>query len=94
MVRTKNTETMNMREANKWLIRRFTKIIESDVMDEITANEIIKMTEDWKGSYKERALQKLDDEIARLQEMRKLALEDMSREGDIDSLHLPMQDTL
>lgn len=82
MARTKNTETMNMREANKWLIGRFTKIINSDVMDEVTADQIIKMTEEWKSTYKERALQKLDDEIARLQEMRKLALEDMSREGD------------
>ena len=82
MARTKNTETMNMREANKWLIGRFTKIINSDVMDDVTANKFIEMIDEWKSTYKERALKKLDDEIARLQEMRKLALEDMSRESD------------
>lgn len=82
MARTKNTETMNMREANKWLIGRFTKIINSDVMDDVTANQIIEMVTEWKSTYKERALKKLDEEIARLTEMRKLALEDMSRESD------------
>ena len=78
MARTKNSETMNMSEANKWLTGRFTRILNSDHMDETTANHFIEMIETWRSTYKERAIKKLDDEIARLTEMRKLALEDMS----------------
>ena len=74
-------QSLDQSMANRGLMNRFKKILDSDWMDEWTANAMSELLETWHNTYKERALQKLDDEIARLQEMRKLALEDMSREG-------------
>lgn len=74
-------QSLDQSMANRGLMNRFKKILDSDWMDEWTANAMSELLEIWHNTYKERALKKLDDEIARLQEMRKLALEDMSREG-------------
>ena len=75
-------QSLDQSMANKGLMNRFKKILDSDWMDEWTANAMSELLDEWHSTYKERALKKLDEEIARLQEMRKLALEDMSRESD------------
>jgi len=75
-------QSLDQSMANKGLMNRFKKILDSDWMDEWTANAMSELLDEWHNTYKERALKKLDEEIARLQEMRKLALEDMSRESD------------
>ena len=75
-------QSLDQSMANKGLMNRFKKILDSDWMDEWTANAMSELLDEWHDTYKERALKKLDEEIARLQEMRKLALEDMSRESD------------
>lgn len=70
----------NQEHANKWLINRFNKIINNDNMDELTADAMIEMLNDWKNSYTERALQRLDEQIAKMQEMRELALKKIEEE--------------
>jgi len=75
-------QSLDQSMANRGLMNRFKKILDSDWMDEWTANAMSELLDEWHNTYKERALKKLDEEIARLQEMRKLALEDMSRESD------------
>lgn len=75
-------QSLDQSMANKGLMNRFKKILDSDWMDEWTANAMSELLDEWHNTYKERALKKLDEEIARLTEMRKLALEDMSRESD------------
>jgi hypothetical protein len=66
--------------ANKGLINRFAKILNSDRMDEWTADTMIGMLHDWKNSYTERALKKLDEQIAKMQEMRTLTLQKLENE--------------
>lgn len=66
--------------ANKGLINRFNKIIGNDRMDEWTADTMIGMLHDWKNSYTERALARLDEEIARMQEMRELTVKKLEEE--------------
>lgn len=66
--------------ANKGLINRFNKIIGNDRMDEWTADAMIDMLHDWKNSYTERALKRLDEEIARMQEMRELTVKKLEEE--------------
>lgn len=75
-------QSLDQSIANRGLMNRFKKILDSDWMDEWTANAMSELLDEWHNTYKERALKKLDEEIARLQEMRKLALEDMSKSSD------------
>lgn len=66
--------------ANKGLINRFAKILNSDRMDECTLNAMMKMLDDWKHSYTERALAHLDEQIAKMQEMRTLTVKKLENE--------------
>lgn len=66
--------------ANKGLINRFNKIICNDRMDEWTANAMIDMLHDWKNSYTERALAHLDEQIAKMQEMRQITIKKLEEE--------------
>lgn len=66
--------------ANKGLVNRFAKILGSDRMDEWTLDVMMEMLEDWKNSYTERALKRLDEEIAAMQEMRVLTVKKLEEE--------------
>lgn len=66
--------------ANKWLVNRFSKILANDHMDECTADAMIKMLQEWKNSYTERALARLDEQIAKFQEMRELTVKKLEEE--------------
>ena len=63
---SKNNVANLKASANKWLINRTSRILENVYMDENTADEMIKMIEEWKSTAKERELKKIEDEIARL----------------------------
>jgi murein L,D-transpeptidase YafK len=75
-----SNDSLDQALANTGLINRFKKILDSDRMDEWTADAMIEFITEWKNGYTERALKRLDEEIARMQEMRELALKKLENE--------------
>lgn len=76
----RNNDSLDKALANVGLINRFKRILNSDRMDEWTADAMMQMLEDWKHSYTERALKRLDEQIAKFQEMRQLTLQKLEDE--------------
>lgn len=76
----RNNDSLDQALANNGLINRFKKILNSDRMDEWTADAMTDMLHDWKNSYTQRALERLDEQIAKMQEMRELTLKKLESE--------------
>lgn len=76
----RNNDSLDQALANTGLINRFKKILDSDRMDEWTADAMSDLIVEWKNGYTERALKKLDEQIAKMQEMRQLTLKKLEQE--------------
>ena len=81
MKRNNNSnDSLDQALANTGLINRFKKILNSDRMDEWTADAMTDLITEWKNGYTQRALERLDEQIAKMQEMRELTLKKLESE--------------
>ena len=76
----RNNDSLDQALANTGLINRFKRILNSDRMDEWTADAMSDLIVEWKNSYTQRALERLDEQIAKMQEMRQLTLKKLEQE--------------
>lgn len=76
----RNNDSLDQALANTGLINRFKKILNSDRMDEWTADAMSDLIVEWKNGYTQRALERLDEQIAKFQEMRALTLKKLESE--------------
>ena len=76
----RNNDSLDQSLANTGLINRFKKILNSDRMDEWTADAMSDLIVEWKNGYTQRALERLDEQIAKMQEMRELTLKKLEQE--------------
>ena len=76
----RNNDSLDQALANVGLINRFKKILNSDRMDEWTADAMSDLITEWKNGYTQRALERLDEQIAKMQEMRELTLKKLEQE--------------
>ena len=76
----RNNDSLDQALANTGLINRFKKILNSDRMDEWTADAMSDLIVEWKKGYTQRALERLDEQIAKMQEMRQLTLKKLEQE--------------
>lgn len=76
----RNNDSLDKALANTGLINRFKKILNSDRMDEWTADAMVELISEWKNGYTQRALERLDEQIAKMQEMRELTLKKLEQE--------------
>ena len=75
-----SNDSLDQAFANTGLINRFKRILDSDRMDEWTADAMGELITEWKKGYTQRALKRLDEQIARMQEMRELTLKKLEDE--------------
>ena len=76
----RNNDSLDQALANTGLINRFKRILNSDRMDEWTADAMTDLISEWKKGYTQRALERLDEQIAKMQEMRELTLKKLEQE--------------
>lgn len=76
----RNNDSLDQALANVGLINRFKKILNSERMDEWTADAMTDLITEWKNGYTQRALERLDEQIAKMQEMRELTLKKLEQE--------------
>lgn len=73
MAKQINNERKNIKinNAEQNLINRLAKILEHKYMTDNVANNMMKIIAEWQASAKEREIKKIDEEIARLIELKK-----------------------
>ena len=76
----RNNDSLDQSLANVGLINRFKKILNNDRMDEWTADAMVELIAEWKNGYTQRALERLDEQIAKMMEMRELTLKKLESE--------------
>lgn len=73
MAKQINNESKNIKinNAEQNLINRLAKILEHKYMTDNVANNMMKLIAEWQAGAKEREIKKIDEEIARLIELKK-----------------------
>ena len=66
-----NNQVINFNKGQQYLFNRIVKLFEHPIMNDDIADVLIQVLEDYKATANQRAIKKIDDEIARLQEMKK-----------------------
>ena len=62
---------VNMTRGEQWLVRRMSRILAHRAMSVKMYDVLIDMLGEWKTTLREREIKRIDDEIARLQSLKK-----------------------